>query len=112
MVTLLIVYVASGLLLTGLSVPLILRKVPPNIWYGFRVKATLEDEAIWYPVNEYTGKWLLGVGLLTVVMAVVAFFATASNVGVYASIVGGAVVGSLTVAVIKSFLYLRQLTTT
>jgi hypothetical protein len=28
--------------------------------------------------NEYTGKWLRGVGVLTVVVAVVAFFATAS----------------------------------
>jgi hypothetical protein len=110
MLTLLILYVVTGLLLAGLAVPLIKRKVPPNIWYGFRVKATLENEAIWYPVNEYTGWWLLGIGLMTVVVAVVAFFTTAANVGVYASIVGGAVVGSLTVAVLKSFLYLRQLT--
>jgi hypothetical protein len=27
-------------------------KVTPNIWHGFRVKATLENEANWYPVND------------------------------------------------------------
>lgn len=107
MITLLIVYVATGLLLAVLAVPLIKRKVPPNIWYGFRVQATLENEAVWYPANEYTGWWLLGIGLMTVVVAVVAYFTTNANVGVYASIVGGAVVGSLTVAVLKSFQYLR-----
>ncbi len=46
MLTLLILYVVTGVLLAGLAVPLIKRKVPPNNWYGFRVKATLENEAI------------------------------------------------------------------
>lgn len=110
MVTLLVVYIASGLLLSGLSLPLIWRRVPPNIWYGFRVKATLEDPEVWYPANEYTGKWMLGIGLLTILVAVAGYFVIGTNVAVYASIVGGAVVGSLLVAVIKSFLYLRRLT--
>ena len=109
-VVLLILFVASGLLLTVLSVPMIFRKIPPNYWYGFRVKATLENEEVWYPANEYAGKGLFWVGIGTVVAAVALFLVPITNVGVYASAVGGIVIVGLAVAVIQSFLYLRTLT--
>ena len=66
MITLLVLYLVTGLLLVGLSLPLIYRKVPPNYWYGFRVRATLENEEVWYPANEYAGKrlfWVLGIDM-------------------------------------------------
>jgi hypothetical protein len=110
MVVLLVLFVSTGLLLTALSVPLILRKIPPNYLYGFRVKATLENEEVWYPANEYAAKRLLWVGLGTVVTAVVLFLLPIRNVGVYASAVGGVVMVGLTVAVVQSFLYLRTFT--
>jgi len=109
-VALLVLFVASGLLLAALSVPLIFRKIPPNSLYGFRVRATLENEEVWYPANEYAGKRLLGVGLGTVVAAVGLFLMPNTNVGVYASAVGGIVMVGLAVAVIQSVLYLRQFT--
>lgn len=56
MIALLIVYIASGLLMSGLALPLMWRKVPPNHLYGFRVRRTLEDEAVWYAVNEFLGE--------------------------------------------------------
>ena len=109
-VFLLILFVASGLLLAVLSVPLIFRKIPPNYWYGFRVRATLENEEVWYPANEYAGKWLLWVGMGTVVAAVTLFLMPSTNVGVYASAVGGILIVGLVVALIQSFIYLRTLT--
>ena len=39
-------------------VPLILRKVPPNRFYGFRTPATLSSPEVWYPVNAFSG-WAL-----------------------------------------------------
>lgn len=39
-----------------ISIPLILRKVPRNIVYGFRIRATLEDDFVWYAANAYFGK--------------------------------------------------------
>ena len=45
MTILLIFYVGAGLLLRVLSVPLLLGKVGPNPWYGFRVRRTLENPA-------------------------------------------------------------------
>ena len=110
MVILLILFVASGLLLTALSLPMIFRKIPPNYWYGFRVKATLENEEVWYPANEYAGKRLFWVGIATVVAAVGLFLMPITDVGVYASAVGGIVIFGLLVAVVQSVLYLRDLT--
>jgi hypothetical protein len=39
-----------------IAIPLILRKVPRNIIYGFRTRATLSGDFIWYEANAYFGK--------------------------------------------------------
>lgn len=46
-------------LITALSVPLILRKVPPNALYGFRTPRTLSSPDIWYPANAFSGAAML-----------------------------------------------------
>ncbi len=109
-ILLLLLFVAAGLLLTVLSIPMVYRKVPPNYWYGFRVRATLENEEVWYPANEYAGQRLFWVGLSTVVSALVLFLLPVSNVGIYASAVGGIVMVGLVVTLVQSFLCLRTLT--
>ena len=68
--TLLALYVASGLLLVAVSIPMIRGRVKPNWIYGFKVRKTVENPGIWYPANAYAGKWLLGCGVLTVVAAI------------------------------------------
>ena len=60
-----------GLLLAGLSIPLLLNKVPPNPWYGFRTRLTLSDPRIWYPVNAWCARWLLWLGVATLVAGLV-----------------------------------------
>jgi hypothetical protein len=69
----LLMQVVPGLLLVGLSVPLILRKVPPNRWYGFRVRWTLDNPPTWYEANAYFGKCLLAAGIAIVVGSVALF---------------------------------------
>jgi uncharacterized membrane protein len=64
-----ILYGVIGLLLIGLSIPLMRGKVPPNSWYGFRTRLTLENPEIWYPVNAWAARRLLVVGLVTVIAA-------------------------------------------
>jgi SdpI/YfhL protein family len=63
---LLIVYVGSGLLLILVSLPLLWGKIPPNPIYGFRVRATLEDPAIWYLANKFAAKRLIRTGAVVV----------------------------------------------
>jgi len=84
MPTLVIIYVAGGLLLTAFSIPLVLGKIPPNGLYGFRVKKTLENPDAWYPANRYTGKWLLATGLLTAITAIGMYFIPGLSVDAYA----------------------------
>ncbi len=42
-----------------LSIPLALRKVPPNVVYGYRTRATLADERVWYQANAHFGVRLI-----------------------------------------------------
>ena len=50
--------IASSVLLVIISIPLILRMVPPNGIYGFRTASTQSSPAIWYPANAFMG-WAL-----------------------------------------------------
>ncbi len=60
-------FVGIGLLLVIVAVPLILAKVKPNRWYGYRTATTLSREDVWYPANRRAGWWLLAVGAITAV---------------------------------------------
>jgi hypothetical protein len=51
------IYVACALIAL-IAVPLVLRKVGPNRWYGLRTAATLADRALWYDANAWAG-WAL-----------------------------------------------------
>jgi hypothetical protein len=66
---LLVMFMAAGLLLSAISIPLVLRKIGPNPVSGFRVKRTLEDPRVWYEVNAVAGKGLLADGLIVVIAA-------------------------------------------
>jgi uncharacterized membrane protein len=48
----------SSAIIAAVSIPLILHKVPPNSFYGFRTPLTLSKPGIWYPVNSFAG-WAL-----------------------------------------------------
>ena len=58
MTFILLMHVSAGLLMASLAVPLMRRKVGPNALYGFRVRRTLEDPAIWYDANAFAGRCL------------------------------------------------------
>lgn len=60
---------AAGLLLVGLAVPLIRRRVKPNALYGLRVPSTLTDEWVWYEANARSGRDLLMIGLIQTAIA-------------------------------------------
>ena len=103
METLLVLFVCSGLILVGLAIPLIMGKIGQNPWYGFRVRRTLSDPVVWYAVNAYSAKWLLAVGIVNVVAAVVLYYVPDIDVAVYASSCGVIAVAGIIVALIQSF---------
>jgi uncharacterized membrane protein len=59
---------ALGPILILASIPLILRWIPRNHFYGLRVPATLSDESIWYDANALCGRHLFLLGLVMVVL--------------------------------------------
>jgi uncharacterized membrane protein len=106
---LLTMFTISGLVLAGLSVPLILRKIPPNGLYGFRTPATVENPQIWYKVNVYAGRRLLVVGLGSAVGAIILYYTVNSSIDAYALSCLGIFLALFLWAIITSFLYLRSI---
>lgn len=106
-----IFFACTGLLVIGLSIPMILQKLKPNGWYGFRTPKTLSDEKIWYPANTYSGKLMLGLGILWVLSAVVLRFipGIGSDLVTYNLTQAGVLLGSLVVLIVLSLKYLNTL---
>jgi uncharacterized membrane protein len=59
---------ALGPILIVLSIPLMLRWVPPNRFYGFRTPATCRNRLLWYDANALNGRHLLTLGVLMVTL--------------------------------------------
>jgi len=51
-------HLATAVLIIALAIPLVLQKVPPNRWYGVRLKQSLASRDHWYRIN-YAGGWYL-----------------------------------------------------
>ena len=109
MTTLLLMYVIFGLLLAGLSVPLLLGKIPPNGWYGFRVPSTLYNPDLWYKVNRHMARWLLATGIVTPIGAIVLYRWGNRSVDDYAWLCLAVFAVPFTVGAIRSWRYLRRL---
>jgi hypothetical protein len=63
-------FLAVGLLLCGLAIPLMRRRVKPNALYGIRVRATFADEWVWYEANARSGRDLALLGAAQIALAV------------------------------------------
>ncbi len=50
------------------AIPLALRRIPPNYWYGFRTRKTLSDPNLWYRANYLGGMDLLFANLLALIL--------------------------------------------
>jgi hypothetical protein len=106
---LLILFIVSGFGLAVLSVPLILGKIPPNGLYGFRVRKTMEHPEIWYPVNQYAGKWFFTAGISIIASAILLIFIPGIPLEMYSLAVLAAFVIIFTGALIASFRFLNRL---
>jgi len=94
-----------GLLFIGLGIPLILRKVPPNHWYGFRLSKRVYEPDIWYPLNEYGGKLMVLIGAAMTGLGVGIYVVPGVQESVY--IIAGPVILLLGVVVMTVLAYRR-----
>lgn len=109
MLWLVVLFVGAGILLAAVAIPLIQRRIKPNPFYGFRVSKAYTSEQVWYEVNAYSGKWLLGGGIVIIAAALLFALIPGITVDVYAwamLTVGGAALG---VGVVQSFRYLNRI---
>jgi hypothetical protein len=63
--------IASCVIFAIISVPLILRVVPPNGIYGFRTATTQSSRELWYPANAFAGWALLTAASLSATLLIV-----------------------------------------
>lgn len=103
-------YLATAILFIALSIPLIMRKIPRNKWYGFRFKKALSSDDVWYKVNRFGGWLLLWSGILTAIMAVALAVAPAENLELYISIATGGILVETTILIVAPLIYLNRLT--
>ena len=81
--------------LVALSIPMLLRRVKPNPWYGFRTRKSLANEQVWYEVNAHAGKQLLIAGNPSTVATKLFTIIPGVNVNLYAWLVLAVVVITL-----------------
>ncbi|MBN1437783.1 MAG: SdpI family protein [Anaerolineales bacterium] len=103
------IYIIGGALLIALSLPLILRRIPPNAFYGFRVRWTMEDPELWYPVNAYAGKWMALVGCCSILGSIGLALLPGIPLGLYAFGCLGVFAAAFTLALVQSIRYLRAM---
>lgn len=65
-----LVALLSGLVFLAVGWPLMRGRIGPNPLYGFRIRATLRDERIWYPVNQRGGRHFVIIGAVQVALGV------------------------------------------
>ncbi len=106
-----LLFVCTGLLLVGLSIPLLLRRIKPNYWYGLRVRKTLSDERVWYESNAYMAKWLLMLGVIHTVVSLALYFIPAfrANLDAYAATCGIIFMLVFIFVIVLSFRHLHTL---
>jgi uncharacterized membrane protein len=103
------VFVFMGCLFIGFAIPLILRKVPPNIWYGFRFPKTVNNPKVWYPANHYSGKLLLYAGILTIGLSMICASLPGITPERYAVLVSILLIGIIAVVLFFSILYVNSI---
>ncbi|HSP34151.1 MAG TPA: SdpI family protein [Thermoanaerobaculia bacterium] len=102
--------VALAALLALVSIPLALRKVPPNVVYGYRTRATLSNERIWYVANAYFGRAQLIASILSI--AAIAILHSMHTISPYAflNVSVAVVIVPTALAVALTQRYIRSLT--
>jgi uncharacterized membrane protein len=107
----LVILLASiGLLMVVLAIPMIIQKVPPNSWYGVRIKETIDNPDIWYPTNTHIGYLLLIYGILVIIMSLLLPFIPGMNPDLYALMMVALLLVGIVIILIRGKRYVKTLT--
>jgi uncharacterized membrane protein len=109
MQSLLLTYIAGGIVLALLALPFLAGKVKPNLFYGLRIPATLENPVVWYAANKFFAKRLLVVALIEVIAAVGLYFPRNMNTERYTLSVFGVFIVTFVIAMFQSLRYIKSI---
>ena len=95
------------LLMILVSVPMVMRRVPPNGLYGFRTPKTLSNPQIWYQANRLAGVNLIVAAILTMAFCwAVAWASSAAKATMLAPLV---LLVMVAVSVVVSLLQVKEM---
>ncbi len=100
-----LVNIGTAILIAGLSIPLILRKVPMNDIYGVRFPQSFKSDEAWYEINEYGGKALLIASVPIFLVGLLGWF---WQPAFYHLVESGVLILSLVLACLMSYLKARK----
>src|SRR5579885_888811 len=67
-------WVLCGLLMIGLSIPLVQGRIGPNRFYGVRFPESFHSESAWYAINRYGGRRLMIWAVPLLIVGIASFF--------------------------------------
>jgi uncharacterized membrane protein len=102
-------YIITGIAMIAVSIPLLMRSVKPNHWYGFRTSKTLSSEPVWYKANAFAGALMLSFGIIYSIASIKFYFLLGENPLAYALTCLAMLLAGLLVITLLSFHYLRSL---
>jgi magnesium transporter len=67
-------FIISGLIFVSTSIPLVLRKIPPNSFYGIKVPKAYESPELWYKLNAKGGRIMIAYGAIMAAIGFILLF--------------------------------------
>lgn len=103
-----IVHFLAALVIIGISIPLICRKVKMNEAYGVRIAESFESDAAWFDINHYGGRLLLFWGIGFALTAIVGSFFSRPHWLTYDYLSLAPVLGGLFLVLVKIRRYAKR----
>jgi uncharacterized membrane protein len=103
-----LVIALAGLVVAGVSIPLILRRIPMNGFYGVRIPKSFVSDENWYAINAYGGRFLALAGaIISVVGLIIRFRPLTGEVAIVVAAVAPAII--LVLSIIPVLMFARHL---
>lgn len=97
-----------GLLMASLSLPLWLRLVPRNSFYGVRWPSTLGSDERWYDVNAVFGKHLFGWSFTVIAAGIAGFYQLPRHQDAYSWAVLTLMLVAVAASVVSTLVWMRR----
>ena len=103
-----LVIALAGLVVAGVSIPLILRRIPMNGFYGVRIPKSFVSDENWYAINAYGGRFLALAGaIISVVGLIIRFRPLTGETAIVVAAVAPAII--LVLSIIPVLMFARHL---